>query len=146
MQVAKYILWSLVLSVFHAASCALLMQQWISPRTIWLRMQRLWRRRRATNSIGRNTRGVEHVQVPTQNIECASPAAAGEDQHDAKEEVTVVCDVWEAVPFGLNCLITAVYLLGNAIVFVLYMWPLLYRITSHSEATSYLVPVSDASD
>ena len=46
---------------------------------------------------------------------------------------------WKNVALGLNCLTTAFYLLGNAVAFGFYMYPLLHRIVKHSTITSYVV-------
>ena len=48
---------------------------------------------------------------------------------------------WEAVAHGLNHITTILYLLGNAIVFTLYLYPLLYRIIVHSAVNGYVTDI-----
>lgn len=45
---------------------------------------------------------------------------------------------WELVAYGLNYVVSAVYLIANALVFVICMCPLLLRIFKHSYVTSYV--------
>ena len=50
-------------------------------------------------------------------------------------------NTWEAVAHGLNRITTVLYLLGNAIVFALYLCPLLYRIIVHSAVNGYVIDI-----
>lgn len=49
---------------------------------------------------------------------------------------------WEAVALGLNRLTILFYLLGNAIVFVIYLCPLFYCIYAHSATESYVFDIN----
>ena len=48
---------------------------------------------------------------------------------------------WEELAFGINRMINVIYLVGNALVFRLYLYPLLMRIIEHSANNVYVVDV-----
>lgn len=48
-------------------------------------------------------------------------------------------ETWGAVAYGVNRVTTTIYLLGNVLVFALYMCPLLYRIGMYSASNGYMV-------
>ena len=61
-------------------------------------------------------------------------AVAAKKQSNKKEAL----NSWEAVAHGLNVIVSTIYLLANAIVFAIYMCPLLFLIFRHNSVTSYI--------
>lgn len=178
-QVANYILWSLLLAAFHVCACAVIWKISTLPdtskpwhildllcvqctrRSFWQCLWKLCRRRlcsprgvRRQTSIAGSTPSPE--SVPLQKPQVQSIAVTDEEitqtESDKKDPYGHVVAVlakrllengnsWEEVALGLNRITTFSYLLGNALVFALYLSPLLYRIMVHSAVVGYLVDI-----
>lgn len=180
-QVAKYILWSLVLAAFNVCCCAVVWmlfsmadksKPWrvlhvllvhCTGRKFWVQLLRRCRRRfhkfRAApddtaiqlDKCGhsRNKR-IEFVRQSSSQVPPESGHVAGENKKEV-DGVDVPGDKtpepseedpnsWKAVALGLNRVNTLAYLLGNAIVFALFLGPLLHRIfmySIHNDGSSY---------
>lgn len=61
---------------------------------------------------------------------------------DHPPEKHVDLESWTAVALGINSVINTIYILGNLLVFALYMCPLLYRIIVHSTASDYVADIN----
>lgn len=195
MQVANYILWSLLLAAYQVCSCAIVWKLSTLPDTskpslllhllfvcftrgtFWLQLLKRCRRRfcgprkvsrqRAIRIVA-HTPGTESVQLQTPNERSESGyckestppeedvkvAIEEEELEDNKgvsnvEEELVIAKYiigktqksysWVAVALGLNRVTTIAYLLGNALTFTFYLYPLLYRIIVHSAVIGYII-------
>ena len=56
-------------------------------------------------------------------------------------EKVEIGETWEAIATGLNRLTIVSYLLGNALVFAIYLYPLFYRIIMHSAVSGYVLDI-----
>ena len=185
LQVANYILWSLVLAAFHVCGTGILWEiaampenskPWRVLRLLFVQctrcsfwdqlLNRLWMRLCAHATVHRgpadnlqiNERGPLpstqiHVHVPSYSeigkIEEDAPkdnrnnvegeAEVFEEKEDAFQCSKKTLDSWEAVAFGMNRVIIAIYLLGNALVFVLFFCPLLFHMIKHLSVKVYVI-------
>lgn len=159
----------MVLAVLHVCTCAIMWKLSTLPATStpWPVLQllfvnsmrrafwfKLMNRSHCNRSLPkRNHRNTNFSIICTPDKECAqfqeAHTATGEfdNKKNNSEEVNLKPHSfdgedlisWVLVAHGINRLTTAAYLLGNALVFVLYLFPLLFRIFEHSSFIEYVV-------
>ena len=99
----------------------------------------------------------EHLKLPIrqdllENDQIEEITQNGHKTHeDSKQNVMMLKDkllhkseeleTWTAVAVGINRMVNSVYMLGNVLVFSLYLCPLLYRIIVHSVVSDYFVEI-----
>ena len=60
---------------------------------------------------------------------------------DQPPEKCVDLESWTAVALGINSVMNTIYIVGNLLVFALYLCPLLYRIILHSTISGYVADI-----
>ena len=172
MQIAKYILWSLLLAAFHVCTNAIIGKLSTLPDTskpghllqlIFVHCQRrvIWLRLLNRCCDWFCQRG--EARYPPANRAAAAPTITQQVPLELRSEVPndvvkneSVCETvvpekvfekseglssWKSVSEGLNRWFIVAYLLCNALVFALYLFPLLCRIFVQSSLSSYVLDI-----
>ena len=188
LQIAYYILCSLLLSAFYVSACAVMWKLYSMPTsskpwlvfyllfvhcmrlTFWLQLlkhcccccfccfcstrkmpkeaairkmsdtlktERIRLSTKPDQTASGNNEGIERQEVDKQDVG-QTKVKFGRPVGKLFERIENI-NSWKNVALGLNCLTTAFYLLGNALAFAFYLYPLLYRIIKHSAITGYVV-------
>lgn len=106
-----------------------------------------------TNSSGGETPGTECVLLTegratgahtheSASAEVTNKKNFGSEEASAKEMDAKETNAWMELFFALNRLTTAIYLIGNALVFSFFLVPLLYRMIVHYSVKEYVEDVS----
>ena len=182
-QVANYILWSLMLAALHVCACAIVWKLSTLPetsnpslvlrllfvrsmhRSFWVQFLTACRfHRKPTSITAGSTPGAESaycelpqrqrhnlqqvmgngkdIQPTYADTNSTRDAEVQVEKHTNKSyEKVKIGETWEAIATGLNRLTIVSYLLGNALVFAIYLYPIFYRIIMHSAISGYVLDI-----